>query len=172
MYNKDSISRSEQKPLEPIRRHAIWLLLAFFLALSFFATRNLLERFDNLQNASQDRQWTGATSAIGLLIHELQRERGLSSGYIASGGKNFGDILVAQHSRTDLSHVALSAKIQDAAIDLGIQERLDAALAQIPGMRHRVQQLEISREYTVDRYTDVIHPLFSLQLSTFGNAIE
>jgi methyl-accepting chemotaxis protein len=39
-------------------------------------------------------------------------------------------------------------------------------------MRHRVQQLEISREYTVDRYTDVIDTLFSLQLSTFGNAIE
>ena len=172
MYNKDLNARTEQKPLKPIRQHAVWLLLAFFLALSFFATRNLLERFDSLQDASQERQWTGASSAIGLLIHELQRERGLSSGYIASGGKNFGDILVAQHSRTDLSHVALSAKIQDAAIDLGIQERLDAALAQIPGMRHRVQQLEISREYTVDRYTDVIDTLFSLQLSTFGNAIE
>ena len=79
MYNKDSSARTEQKPLKPIRQHAVWLLLAFFLALSFFATRNLLERFDSLQDASQERQWTGASSAIGLLIHELQRERGLSA---------------------------------------------------------------------------------------------
>ena len=50
MYNKDSSARTEQKPLKPIRQHAVWLLLAFFLALSFFATRNLLERFDSLQD--------------------------------------------------------------------------------------------------------------------------
>jgi hypothetical protein len=58
------------------------------------------------------------------------------------------------------------------AINLGIHERLDAALAQMPGMRHRVQRLEISREYAVDRYTEVIDTLFSLQLSTFGNSIK
>jgi diguanylate cyclase (GGDEF)-like protein/PAS domain S-box-containing protein len=172
MDSKEATSRPEQKPLAPIRRHVAWLLLAFFLALSFFATSNLLGRFESLQNATRERQWTGASSAIGLLIHELQRERGLSSGYIASRGQNFGEILVAQHNRTDLSRVALTAKIQNMAINLGIQERLDAALAQMPGMRHRVQRLEISREYTVDRYTEVIDTLFSLQLSTFGNSIE
>lgn len=130
MDSKEATSRPEQKPLAPIRRHVAWLLLAFFLALSFFLqTSNLLGRFESLQNATRERQWTGASSAIGLFIHELQRERGLSSGYIASRGQNFGEILVAQHNRTDLSRVALTAKIQNMAINLGIQERLDAALA-------------------------------------------
>ena len=163
---------AEHKPLEPIRRHALWLLIAFFLALSFFAMRSLVERFDSLHNASLERQWTGASNAIGLLIHELQRERGLSSGYIASGGKNFGEPLGVQQRQTDTSSAVLSMKMRAGAINPGIQKGLESTLEQLPDMRQRVRQLEISREYTVDRYTSIIDALFSMQLSTFGNAIE
>jgi len=163
---------AEHKPLAPIRRHARWLLIAFFLALSFFAMRSLIERFDSLNNASLERQWTGVSNAIGLSIHELQRERGLSSGYIASGGKSFGGSLGVQQEQTDTSLQALGTKIKFAAIDPAIQQRLESILEELPGMRQRVGRLEISREYTVDRYTGIIDALFNMQLSTFGNAIE
>ncbi|PKO94754.1 MAG: hypothetical protein CVU16_01465 [Betaproteobacteria bacterium HGW-Betaproteobacteria-10] len=162
--------QAETRSLEPIRRHAAWLLVAFFLALSVFALRNLLEQFDSLRSATTDRQWAGASSGLGMLIHELQRERGLSSGYIASSGENFAEALAIQKIETDASLLALDEKNQTPAVNLNIQQELGNALERLPEMRQRVGQLEISREYTVDRYSDLIDRLFNFQLSTFGNA--
>lgn len=167
MYNQPPV---ETKSLKPIQRHAAWLLVAFFLALSVFSMRNLLEQFDSLRSATIERQWAGASSGLGLLIHELQRERGLSSGYIASAGKNFAGSLGIQKMETDASLLALDAKIQTPAVNLSIQQDLENTFEQLPDMRQRVQELEISREYTVDRYSDLIDRLFNLQLSAFGNA--
>lgn len=41
------------------------------------------------------------------LVHELQKERGASSGFIGSHGANFAKILPAQHQQTDLKIKAL-----------------------------------------------------------------
>jgi len=114
----------------------------------------------------------GTSSAIGLLIHELQRERGLSSGFLASNGEHFADLLGAQQRQTDASLDSLTSIVSEQAVDKTIRQRLDAGARQLPMLRLRVKQLEISRDYTVDRYTGIIDTLFDLQLSTFGNAIE
>jgi diguanylate cyclase (GGDEF)-like protein/PAS domain S-box-containing protein len=158
--------------LAPIRRHATWLLVIFLVALSFFAMRSLVERVDQLNNASLDRKWMATSSAIGLLIHELQRERGLSSGFIASNGEHFADLLGAQQRQTDAAFDSLTSDIREQYPDKTIRQRLDAAAMQLPKLRLRVRQLELSRDYTVDRYTAIIDTLFDMQLSAFGNAIE
>ncbi|UCV02455.1 EAL domain-containing protein [Dechloromonas denitrificans] len=134
--------------------------------------RSLVERIDQLNDASLDRKWMGASSAIGLLIHELQRERGLSSGFIASNGEHFADQLGAQQKQTDASLASLTSIVREQALDKTVRQRLDAGALQLPKLRLRVRQLEISRDYTVDRYTGIIDTLFDLQLSTFGNASE
>jgi len=105
---QSSAPRITQDSLAPIRRNATWLLVVFLLALSFFAIHSLVERYDQLRNASLDRKWLGASGSISRLIHELQRERGLSSGVIASRGERFGDMLVAQQKLTDASLGELS----------------------------------------------------------------
>ena len=161
-----------QRSLEPIRRHATWLLVIFLVALSFFAMLSLIERFNQLDNASLDRKWMGTSGAVGLLIHELQRERGLSSGFIASRGNHFGDPLMAQQQRTDSSLASLNSIIREQSMAQAIRQSLDAGVKQLTEIRPRVRQLEISRDYTVDRYTGIINSLFDLQLSSFGNAIE
>jgi hypothetical protein len=142
------------------------------VALSFFAMLSLIERFNQLDNASLDRKWMGTSGAVGLLIHELQRERGLSSGFIASRGNHFGDPLMAQQQRTDSSLASLNSIIREQSMAQAIRQSLDAGVKQLTEIRPRVRQLEISRDYTVDRYTGIINSLFDLQLSSFGNAIE
>ncbi|WP_428825326.1 EAL domain-containing protein [Azonexus sp. IMCC34842] len=134
--------------------------------------RSLVERIDQLNNASLDRKWMGTSSAISLLIHEMQRERGLSSGFIASNGEHFADQLGAQQKQTDASLDSLTSIVREQALDKTIRQRLDTGALQLPKLRLRVRQLEISRDYTVDRYTGIIDTLFDLQLSAFGNAIE
>jgi diguanylate cyclase (GGDEF)-like protein/PAS domain S-box-containing protein len=162
----------EELGLERMRRRATWLLVAFVVALSFFATRSLIERFDSLNNASQARHWTGAGSTISLFIHELQRERGMSSGYIASTGALFNEVLHAQQARTNLALNDLKPLLDELRMSDDTREQLTASLDALGDIRQRVQALTISREYTVDRYTGIIETLFDLQLNTFGRTIE
>ena len=53
---QSSAPRITQDSLAPIRRNATWLLVVFLLALSFFAIHSLVERYDQLRNASLDRK--------------------------------------------------------------------------------------------------------------------
>jgi len=158
--------------LAPIRRNATWLLVVFLLALSFFAVHSLLQRYDQLRHASLDRKWLGASGAISRLIHELQRERGLSSGFIASRGERFGDRLAAQQNQTDASLSELRVLVREHGTEAVIQDGLDSGARQLQELRPRVKNRELSRDYTVDRYTAVIDAFFDLQLSSFGSAIE
>jgi len=172
--NRPQTERPSATPgsLGNIRRNATWVLIVFLLALSFFAIHSLVERFDRLRNASLDQKWMGTNGAISRLIHELQRERGLSSGFIASRGEHFDESLVTQQGRTDASLNELKSIIREHAMDPSLERSLDAGWGQLQELRPRVRHIELSRDYTVDRYTWVIGTLFDLQLSSFGSAIE
>ncbi|MBL8426234.1 MAG: nitrate- and nitrite sensing domain-containing protein, partial [Dechloromonas sp.] len=169
---QSSAPRITQDSLAPIRRNATWLLVVFLLALSFFAIHSLVERYDQLRNASLDRKWMGASGSISRLIHELQRERGLSSGVIASRGDRFGDMLVAQQKLTDASLGELQSIVRQHVTDQAIHGGVAAVADRLQGLRQRVSNREISRDYTVDRYTELVDALFDMQLSTFGNAVK
>ena len=169
---QSSAPRITQDSLAPIRRNATWLLVVFLLALSFFAIHSLVERYDQLRNASLDRKWMGASGSISRLIHELQRERGLSSGVIASRGERFGDMLVAQQKLTDASLGELQSIVRQHVTDQAIHGGVAAVADRLQGLRQRVSNREISRDYTVDRYTELVDALFDMQLSTFGNAVK
>ena len=169
---QSSAPRITQDSLAPIRRNATWLLVVFLLALSFFAIHSLVERYDQLRNASLDRKWLGASGSISRLIHELQRERGLSSGVIASRGERFGDMLVAQQKLTDASLGELQSIVRQHVTDQAIHGGVAAVADRLQGLRQRVSNREISRDYTVDRYTELVDALFDMQLSTFGNAVK
>lgn len=147
-------------------------MVIFLVAMSFFALQSLRERVDRLGNASLGRHWAGTSGAVGLLIHELQRERGLSSGYIASGGKHFGEALAAQRFQTDASVDSLRPIIGTLQIDHTVRRQFESRIADIPRIREGVSSLKMSRDFSVDQYTGIINALFDLQLSSFGNGIE
>lgn len=147
-------------------------MVVFLLALTFFALHSLIERFDQLRNARLDRKWMGTSGAISRVVHELQRERGLSSGLIASRGQRFADQLGGQQLRTDASVDALNASIHENTVNHDAAARLESEWVQLGEFRSRVKALEVSRDYTTDRYTNIIGTLFDWQLSSFGSAVE
>jgi methyl-accepting chemotaxis protein len=72
------------------------------------------------------------TSIVSALVHETQRERGISSLYAASGGRLFGDELVAQWRTTE-------RRCRDLlAFQSRYADRLPSAVA---GQLHRAQDL-------------------------------
>ncbi|NMG04723.1 hypothetical protein [Azoarcus taiwanensis] len=68
--------------LRRIKIHAMGLLVAFFLALSYFAAQGFSEKIGERDTARAIYGWTQTAIIFNDLIHELQRERGLSSGLI------------------------------------------------------------------------------------------
>jgi diguanylate cyclase (GGDEF)-like protein/PAS domain S-box-containing protein len=171
----NSRDKSEKLPaqrLRPMHRHGIWLLVAFLLALSFFAIRSLVERFDNLNNAAQLRTWAATSSSVSLFIHELQRERGLASGYLASAGSSFKETYQTQRTQTDRALAELNPKIKLLRLNIEANQQLQADFDSLPELRTRILALKLSRDYAVDHYTNIINLLFTLQLNTFGRGIE
>jgi len=154
------------------RRHVAWVLVAFLLALAFLAVHNLAERNASLESARQFRQWASAGEGISLLVHELQRERGMSSGYIASNGKSFYTALNDQYQRTDSAITALTPLLHKLALPDSLHAKISEAMASLPTLRGQIQAMKFSREYVVDSYTQLIESLFDLQLASFGSSAE
>ena len=98
---------------------------------------------------------------LSLLIHETQKERGASAGYLGSQGKKFADILPKQRALTDkrnkefqeylttLDFHAFSQELQ------GEIHELQASMDKINTIRSRVDNFSISVKEEVAFYTDI-----------------
>lgn len=161
-----------QSPLQRFKRHALWLLVAFFLVLTYFAARNLTEKFADRESARKIHGWTQTSLAINRVVHELQKERGLSSGLLSSRGHYFDVALVDQHRQTRAALDALVKKVNVAAVQgemlaLVVQPLLPE-LQRLEAWRQRILQLKLSRDAAVDHYTELIEALFEPQLATMS----
>jgi len=99
--------------------------------------------------------------AAGNLVHELQKERGASAGFINSNGAKFSDILPKQRISTDKKQQELEAVINN--IDLTrfgseYSEQLSSALndlKEIEGKRTAISNLNLPLAKTVGYYTNM-----------------
>ena len=81
------------------------------------------------------------------VIHELQKERGLTAGFLTSAGQKFADQLKSQRQETDRAVQNLSKELQ---------QRLVA----IPEVRKLVDSLETTPIDAFNAYTNAIESLF------------
>ncbi|MEM9432588.1 MAG: methyl-accepting chemotaxis protein [Pseudomonadota bacterium] len=102
-------------------------------------------------------------AATGALIHELQKERGYSAGYISSQGQNFPTQLRTQRRNTssaiDLFLSDVTVLTQDHAdVARSISERL----AEIPRARQNVDSFSTTVPEMAKFYTDTINLLIKM----------
>ena len=114
------------------------------------------------------------------LIHELQKERGASAGYIGSGGKKFKDILSKQRKSTDQKKEILQKTLKNldlANIDVSLNKRMQQALDRLQrlnSIRKKIDNLDIKLKDAISYYTS-LNRLFldtieeAGQLSTFSD---
>jgi diguanylate cyclase (GGDEF)-like protein/PAS domain S-box-containing protein len=164
--------QSAATPLQRIKRHALWLLVALFFALSYFAIRNLNEKIEEHKNATLIEAWTEISIAFNRLIHELQKERGMSSGFISSGGASFGRDIQLQSHQTDNAVAALRTATRILPADAETLAMLSrgtlAELDQLAGIRARIGELRLSRDAAIDRYDELIAHMFQHLLTTMS----
>jgi methyl-accepting chemotaxis protein len=105
---------------------------------------------------------------ISLTVDELQKERGISGGYLSSKGKKFVDDLSAKWIQTDIQIRKLNKHLNKINFDNYPQELTDKielyqnTLKDLKGMREKVENLTISITKTISYYTQLNKTLLDI----------
>lgn len=122
------------------------LLLLALVPLScliLFAGRATLENTSRAREMEDVEDLARLAAAIGAMVHELQKERGMSAGFIGSKGTNFASELPQQRSEVDTKRTGFSAQLAEfngGRFDQRLQAHLAEAgrqLTELVTTRHR-----------------------------------
>lgn len=83
------------------RQKILLLLLPAFLGLIYFAGINIVEGLNQRSSAATIEPLVKLTAQNSLLVHELQKERGITAGFLGSKGVKFDDLLRKQRAETN-----------------------------------------------------------------------
>lgn len=143
------------------------MLLLPLLGLLIFAVRDVSEKVAYLQEMKQAKTLTTLAVSASGLIHELQKERGFTAGFIASKGEKFRAELARQRAETDGARKKLESLMTDSAGNIDVvKAALDAVgnkLSTISTIRSSVDDLKLEGKEafgfysaTIGCYLDVI----------------
>ena len=152
----------------PMRRKFLLTLLLPLLALAWFAGNGIVDRQRLAANMVEVESLTRLARLAGDLVHEIQRERGMTSGYLGSRGGEFGNRLSAQRPQTDAQAASLQrylAEMDERHLDDTLRERLERVQALLGGtgdVRRRVDARDIDVHEALGHYTAVNSELMTL----------
>jgi methyl-accepting chemotaxis protein len=119
------------------------------------------EALNKREVITQAKELNVLSQKLSLLIHETQKERGASAGFLGSKGKKFGDILKKQRVLTDERYKELKAYVNSldlenyqATLRNSIEEVING-MNKIGTIRSRVDSFTISVKDEVKYYTGV-----------------
>lgn len=127
----------------------------------------ITEHFHTLKQTNLLVKGVDLSSKISLVIHDLQKERGTSLGFIGASGKTFDQQLIVVRANSDESIKSIYAFLQyfdKQNYSIAFNNKLDGAIngiEQIPQMRARVDKLDAGIDDILNFYTSVIDNLIS-----------
>ncbi len=100
---------------------------------------------------------------ISTLVHEIQKERGMSSGFVGSSGKKFGDELKAQRiesdkKKEDLEQFLATFKFDTTVYPKTLFDAISRALSELNNLkeiREKITSLSISAQDVLNYYTNL-----------------
>ncbi|MCI4029979.1 HAMP domain-containing protein [Dickeya dianthicola] len=143
-------------------------LMPLLIALLWFAGNGVLERRHTEQDMVQFSQLLTLAQRAGNAAHALQRERGMSSGFIGSKGQKFADPLRTQRVETDKALAALWQSQSALALSSsaeGIAQRLSSLrerLQTLSSLRAQVDGFSLPTSQVVGWYTISVSDLIAL----------
>ena len=159
-----------------IRLKLLFMMALPFLALTYFASVGVLDKFALSQDLTRLERLVGVGVRIGNLAHELQKERGMSAGYLGSGGQKFASELPIQRQASDRAIAQLDAGLDgfdtraygDELVK-GI-DRARSRLAELKKMRESVSAQTVATPKVVAYYSGTIGALLEItgQLATLS----
>lgn len=138
------------------------------IALAWFAVNGVLDRQAAVRELERLQTMTALAQNAGDWIHQMQIERGMSSGYLASEGEAFGQRLNQQRPETDAAaevFIQQRAGLDGNTLSAAASEQLDQLVQQwqrTAPLRREVDQLSVRMELVLNHYTSINHQLMGL----------
>jgi hypothetical protein len=143
-------------------------------AVLFFAAQGLLLKRSLVESSGKIVELVDVGETASELVHEMQKERGMSAGFIGSKGKNFADKLPGQRKLTDEKLAALATTFDTfdaAAFGASIAARVEksrTALKNLNSMRGSVDTIKATIPQMAKYYTSTIAGLLSITEEMYG----
>jgi len=139
-------------------RNKLMLMLALpVLSMLYFSIGSLISSYDTANRMDQLQNSMVLAGKISLMVHEVQKERGMSAGYLGSKGEKFADELMDQRHLTDKRIADLKDFVESFEGGL-LDSKLESAatmILPIASLRSKVTDLHVSVGYAVTTYTAV-----------------
>jgi len=156
------LGRKVQMPRFSFHMKLAAVVLVPFLAVMLLGTQGMVERYRIGEEISGVRQLVSVSVNVSGLVHELQRERGRSAGFLGSKGAQFGKELNVQRKATDAALERLRSVLGDSMAkrqESGKEYRkpLEAALGRLErleAIRESVSNQTVTGAGAVAYYTD------------------
>ncbi len=141
-----------------IRAKLILLSLIPLFALIYFSSTQAISGYKFKQDLKYTQNLVEYTKKISLLIHETQKERGASAGFVGSKGAKFVNILPNQRKLTDKRRREFESFVNefDFSKNSNLKKytnKIQEYLSQLDSKRGSVSNLSISLKDTVSYYT-------------------
>ncbi|MCK5671983.1 MAG: methyl-accepting chemotaxis protein, partial [Spirochaetales bacterium] len=145
-----------------IKAKIILLAIIPFIAVLYFALNGINEKVTLLKDVNDSEVLTTLAVKMSSFIHETQKERGMTAGYIGSNGASFAgpDGLPAQRKLTDSKIKDLLSYINNTDIDkfsVEFQQRLVAGrkhMDEYDSIRKQITNLSITSSEAIGFYSN------------------
>jgi len=143
------------------RTKLLLMLMAPLLGLFYFAQVDLSLNLSKNENLSKLEQLALLGTKLSALVHEIQKERGMTAGFLGSKGKKFADKLPDQRTNADTKREDLTVLLEtfDAdAYDTVLKDRLKQAnrlLDKLSLTRQAVSAQSIKTKEALSFYTQI-----------------
>ena len=142
------------------------LVLLLVGALSFIVFQN----YEEYKEIKKSESGIKLIQKVSLLIHETQRERGATAGYLGSKGKKFRNILEIQRKRTDkrlAEFITFIKTFDESKYKPRVKELVNVILdklSQLPLIRESASNLSMSGVKVIRYYTNLNADMLKLSL--------
>jgi len=148
-------------------KRKILLLLALpIIGLLWFSLNTVSYNIKTTQETSTITSLTKLSIIYSELVHELQKERGMTAGFIGSKGLKFTTKLIEQRKNTDLKLQKRNIYLANNVLALNTLEQLNSkinrALQQIQLIRQQVDKQTITISNALKYYTQLNAQLLSI----------
>lgn len=134
------------------------------LAMSVLIVIALYKNYSMLKNDRQLQVQIFISTKLSALVHELQKERGLSAGFLSSKGANFGNELRAQRALTDNALADFSASVERSSLSIEHRKFLENGFNALKALSATRQNADSALnnpplQATISYYTSTISSL-------------
>ncbi len=137
----------------------IFSLLAIpLLGFLLLSVTSIIKNVSTYKEMMQLSQLTKLSTVYSDLVHELQKERGMTAGYISSKGSKFNDKITQQRQRTDTkakvrSNYWIKNDFSNTQIKV-LNNNINQRLSNLDTIRNRVNQQSIPLSEAITYYTE------------------